>query len=89
MFNQVGKKIMTCAKVLFWIILVSVVIGIIGLAISFDNTASTLAILSSLIPLAIMLVPSFLVFYGIGQLVDDVHAIRTEGIHVKNPTSEE
>lgn len=37
MFNQVGKKIMTWAKVLFWIIFVAVVIGIIGLAISFDT----------------------------------------------------
>lgn len=89
MFNQVGKKIMTWAKVLFWIIFVAVVIGIIGLAISFDDTASSLAILSSLIPLAIFLVPSFLVFYGIGQLVDDVHAIRTQGIKVNNQQSEE
>ena len=86
MFNQVGKKIMTWAKVLFWIILVSVVISIIGLAIT---SVDTLPMIIGLILLAIMLVPSFLVFYGIGQLVDDVHAIRTEGIHVKNPTSEE
>lgn len=74
MYSQVGKKIMTLAKVCGWI---SLICGIIAMVINFtDYNYYNNAI--GWISLAVGVVGLVLSWpmYGFGQLVDDVHAMR-------------
>ena len=80
MFNNIGKKIMKFAKVIFWVILI---IGIIvSAASSYEMArANTLLVgVVTFIPSVLLTVfaawASTLTLYGFGQLVDDTHEIK-------------
>lgn len=74
MYQNVGKKIMTLAKVCGWICLIA---GIISWFIflcndySFDNYMGWISLLGGILSFV-----SSWMLYGFGQMVDDVNAMR-------------
>lgn len=72
MYDNVGKKIMTLAKVLGWIFLIA------GLIITEGFVSEKREFLIVIIPLisGILLFISSWFLYGFGKLVDDVSAMR-------------
>ena len=80
MFNNIGKKIMKFAKVIFWFILIVGIIASIGSAYEMARVNTPLVGAVVLIPsLALSIFAAWastLVLYGFGQLVDDTHEIR-------------
>lgn len=72
MYSNVGKKIMTLAKVLGWVFLIA------GLIITVGFVSEKREFLIVIIPLisGILLFISSWFLYGFGQLVDDVSAMR-------------
>lgn len=72
MYDNVGKKIMTLAKVLGWVFLIA------GLIITEGFVSEKREFLIVIIPLisGILLFISSWFLYGFGQLVDDVSAMR-------------
>lgn len=72
MYSNVGKKIMTLAKVLGWVFLIA------GLIITEGFVSEKREFLIVIIPLisGILLFISSWFLYGFGQLVDDVSAMR-------------
>ena len=72
MYSNVGKKIMTLAKVLGWVFLIA------GLIITEGFVSEKREFLIVIIPLisGILLFISSWFLYGFGKLVDDVNAMR-------------
>lgn len=80
MFNNIGKKIMKFAKVIFWVVLIGGIIASAGSAYEMAKVNTLLVGVVVFIPLAAVSVfaawASTLVLYGFGQLVDDTHEIK-------------
>lgn len=72
MYDNVGKKIMTLAKVLGWIFLIA---GIITAIVFMSFGWKFFIVIASLIGGVLLYVSSWFL-YGFGQLVDDVSAMR-------------
>ena len=82
MFNNVGKKIMTLAKVLAILDLIGAIV--IGIAFDEGFLGFVYGILIGVFA-AIMCWP----LYGFGQIVDDVHSMRNgENVTSKNIADE-
>lgn len=95
MFNNIGKKLMTLAKVLFWIVTAcSVISGIVcmvaGGAVSSAAGIGAAAGAGSVLAGILVIVFGVLLawisnlgLYAFGQLVDDTHEIRTNTVDNK------
>ena len=70
MFNNVGKKIMTFAKVLFWFLVIGCALAGLIMAIELDEGFLLL------VPAGLLLAPGAWMIYGFGQLVEDIHTNR-------------
>lgn len=72
MYSNVGKKIMTLAKVLGWVFLIA---GIITAIVFMSFGWKFFIVIAPLIGGVLLYVSSW-VLYGFGQLVEDVSAMR-------------
>lgn len=72
MYDNVGKKIMTLAKVLGWIFLIA---GIITAIVFMSFGWKFFIVIAPLIGGVLLYVSSW-ILYGFGQLVDDINAMR-------------
>lgn len=72
MYDNVGKKIMTLAKVLGWVFLIA---GIITAIVFMSFGWKFFIVITPLIGGAILYILTWFL-YGFGQLVDDVSAMR-------------
>lgn len=72
MYDNVGKKIMTLAKVLGWIFLIA---GIITAIVFMSFGWKFFIVITPLIGGVLLYVSSW-ILYGFGKLVDDVSAMR-------------
>lgn len=80
MFTFVGYKIMVWAKALVWI---NIVVLIIAGVITFLSTGNIMALL--LIAAGIFCIPLYLLLYGLGQMIQEVHMI----LEKVNPSEQE
>jgi len=94
MFNNVGAKIKSLAKVVCWVgIIASVIYGIIlmmAASNSYSSVEQTTALITGLLIMIIGSVASWIlsvVLYGFGQLVEDNQQIRSllENEHKEKP----
>ncbi|MBR5942128.1 MAG: hypothetical protein IKZ81_02170 [Clostridia bacterium] len=95
MFNNIGKKIKTLAKVLCWIGIIGSFIGGIVLAVSGASSSkkATDILLLILFGLAAAIIGAFLawissfVLYGFGELVDSTQEIKRSNEEILNRVS--
>ena len=73
MFNNIGKKLMNLAKVLFWVIAIAALIAGI-LSMRYNDLLGILILIGGFITAWL----SNLGLYAFGQIVDDTHAIREQ-----------
>ena len=86
MYDNVGKKIMTLAKVLGWIFLIA---GIITAIVFMSFGWKFFIVIAPLIGGVLLYVSSW-ILYGFGQLVDDISAMRYAAKEAdRNAVSEE
>lgn len=86
MYDNVGKKIMTLAKVLGWIFLIA---GIITAIVFMSFGWKFFIVIAPLIGGVLLYVSSW-ILYGFGQLVDDINAMRYAAKEAdRNAVSEE
>ncbi len=86
MYSNVGKKIMTLAKVLGWIFLI---VGIITSMLFISYEWKFFIVIAPLIGGVLLYVSSW-ILYGFGQLVDDINAMRYAAKEAdRNAVSEE
>ena len=73
MFNNIGKKLMNLAKVLFWVVAIAALIAGI-LSMRYNDLLGILILIGGFITAWL----SNLGLYAFGQIVDDTHAIREQ-----------